>query len=427
MSFLSRALFTVCVVSLASNPTLLLSQKYKVVKKLPPAAVVDHSFAILDAVVTEQWPATLPLVNAPTDMELLNPGQCIRAAALAGGEGHEHYFDHANLSWTVRMAGKDVDFPSSPANLIKQIKLEGADRVLAALQAGAIKGPIPSMAEGTMAASGDKWCVPRGASDQKVEVRVTVTSGDEQTVLKAQTIQIESLASAAKKTFKDDREFGNFVQTYHVSPEPGRLLPAFEYLVAMDNRPLNCFMFFKAVFRHDAATVQGFGPGLTGTPKRTQMRALNLLAKAGVTLLEPPALTDEEKKSIAEAPDLPDGYDMKPTPELFTKLDFLWADFSATGRLQPINAIVSALAWRSDYDAFDAMRKAGKTPKPDELTESLCRGLAYSAAGWALGSFQRSDPLAADYIEAISANPSTSAAIKDELAHLGTNPAFKQQ
>ncbi|MGA1983921.1 MAG: hypothetical protein ABSG84_15825 [Acidobacteriaceae bacterium] len=118
---------------------------------------------------------------------------------------------------------------------------------------------------------------------------------------------------------------------------------------------------------------------------------------------------------------------MKPTPELFTKLDFLWADFSATGRLQPVNAIVGALAWRSDYEAFDAMRKAGKTPKPDELTESFCRGLAYAAAGWALGSFQTCDPLAADYIEAISADPSKPSNIKDELTHLGANPAFKQQ
>jgi len=137
-----RSPLLIAVLLLASIPTLLLSQNYKVVKKLPPAAAMDHSFAILDAVVTEQWPATLPLVNAPTDMELLNPGQCIRGAALANGEGQEHYFDHASLSWTVRVAGKDVDLASSPANLIKQIKLEGADRVLAALQAGAIKGPI---------------------------------------------------------------------------------------------------------------------------------------------------------------------------------------------------------------------------------------------------------------------------------------------
>lgn len=426
MSFLTRALFLVLAVSFASDSTLLLSQNYKVVKKLPPTAAVDHTFVILDSVLTEQWPATLPLVNAPTDMELLNPGQCIRAAALADGDGHEHYFDTASLSWTLRVAGKNVDFPPSPANLTKQIKFEGADPVLAALRAGAIKEPVPSMAEGTMAAAGDKWCVPQGAPEQKIEVRLTVTRGDEHRVLKAQTIQIESLATAAKKAFKDEKEFGDFIQTYHMAPEPGRLLPAFEFLQAMDNRPLNCYAFFKAAFRHDGGTVQGFGPGLASAPKKTQMRALNLLAKAGVTLLERPPLTDEEKKSIAEAPDLPDAYDMKPTPELFTKLDFLWAEFSATGRLQPVNAIVSALAWHSDFDAFDAMRKAGKTPKPDELTEPLCRGLAYSAAGWALGSFQRSDPLAADYIEAISENPSTPANIKDELAHLGTNPAFQR-
>jgi hypothetical protein len=55
------------------------------------------------------------------------------------------------------------------------------------------------------------------------------------------------------------------------------------------------------------------------------------------------------------------------------------------------------------------------------------RGVCYSAAGWSIGSFQRSDPLAADYIEAILADPSTPANIKDELAHLGTNPAFQRK
>jgi len=420
-----RSPLLIAVLLLASIPTLLLSQNYKVVKKLPPAAAMDHSFAILDAVVTEQWPATLPLVNAPTDMELLNPGQCIRGAALANGEGQEPYFDHASLSWTVRVAGKDVDLASSPANLIKQIKLEGADRVLAALQAGAIKGPIPSMAEGTMAASGDKWCVPQGASDQKVEVRVTVTRGDEQTALKAQTIQIESLASAAKKTFKDDKEFSDFLQNYHQSPEPGRLLPALQYATAGEPKSMIPFYFFRAAFKQDAATAQGFGPELAASAKPAKMFGLILMDKAGVALVEPPTLSDDEKQTLAETPDFPDAYDSKPIEQLGAKQDFLWAAFSATGHLQPLSALVNELAWRSDYDAFDAMRKAGK--KPGALTDSIMRGVTYAAAGWSLGSFQRSDPLAADYIDAISANPSTPSNIKEELAHLNTNPAFKQQ
>jgi len=47
------------------------------------------------------------------------------------------------------------------------------------------------------------------------------------------------------------------------------------------------------------------------------------------------------------------------------------------------------------------------------------------AAGWSLGSFQRNDPLAADYIEYLLASPEVSAGVKTELTGLSTNPAFK--
>lgn len=276
-----------------------------------------------------------------------------------------------------------------------------------------------------MAASGDKWCVPQGASDQKVEIRVAVIRGDEQMVLKAETIQIESLASATKKTFKDDKEFSDFLQTYHQSPEPGRLLPALQYATAGEPKSMIPFYFLRAAFKQDAATVQAFGPQLAASAKPAEMFGLILMEKAGVQLVEPPTLTDDEKKTLAGTPDLPDAYDSEPIEQLGAKQDFLWAEFSATGRLQPLSAVVRELAWRSDYDAFDAMRKAGK--KPGALTDSIMRGVTYAAAGWSLGSFQRSDPLAADYIEAISADPATPSNIKAELAHLGTNPAFKQQ
>jgi hypothetical protein len=50
---------------------------------------------------------------------------------------------------------------------------------------------------------------------------------------------------------------------------------------------------------------------------------------------------------------------------------------------------------------------------------------ALCAAGWSLTSFKRTDPLIADYLQAI-ADPATSAAIKAELKGLDTNPAFRE-
>lgn len=54
------------------------------------------------------------------------------------------------------------------------------------------------------------------------------------------------------------------------------------------------------------------------------------------------------------------------------------------------------------------------------------RGLSYSAAGWSLSSFQRSDPLVADYIEFMRASPDVPQGIKSELTGLPANPAFRR-
>jgi hypothetical protein len=53
-------------------------------------------------------------------------------------------------------------------------------------------------------------------------------------------------------------------------------------------------------------------------------------------------------------------------------------------------------------------------------------GGALCAAGWSLTSFKRTDPLIADYLQAIAADPATSTAIKAELKGLDTNPAFRE-
>ena len=388
-------------------------------KPQPPATL---PWLVLDSVAADQWPATLPLVNAPTNLELLNPGQCVRAAVLVSGGGQEHALENATLSWSVSGLALQ-SFPAAPLTPAKHLKPEGLDFVAFALAAGGIRADI-STSFASMAASNAKWCVPQGAADGKVEVRMTLQQGTRQTVLKPVSITIESLATGAAKTFASLDDMAKFSTTYHVAPEPARLLPAFQFIAGGSQDSLVPYAFFRAAFKQDAPTVQGFGPALAASPKLTEMIALNLLAKTGVILTPPPPLSDDDKKAIAAADDLFDPYDMKPTQDLFTKLDFLWAEFCADGRRKPVAAIVSALAWRADYDAFQALKKSGK--KPGALTDSLVRGLTYMAAGWSLNSFNQSDPLAADYLAAISADPATPANIKAELAHLGDNPAFKR-
>jgi hypothetical protein len=101
----------------------------------------------------------------------------------------------------------------------------------------------------------------------------------------------------------------------------------------------------------------------------------------------------------------------------------LWGIFSMSGQYAPMQKIASALAWRADWDDLAKARKSSNPPK--QWTPSIGRAVAYAAAGWSLSSFQRNDPLAADYIETMLASPDTSETVKSELKGLLTNPAFK--
>jgi hypothetical protein len=392
-----------------------------------PAAINPAAFVLLDSVVTEQWPVAPAIVNLPSDITVINPGQCIRVAAASTGDRNQEMMQGATIAWTIRIGEKPESFSAAPIAASKQIKPEGLDFVTSALKASGIKSDaVSAFASGytTLSASTAKWCVPQGATDQQAAIEVVVKRGDKETRLTPHTLQIESLDSAAKKPFKDPKDFSAFVMSYHKAPEPGRLITAFQFLVAMNQKSLAPFAFFRYAFQHDAATVQGLGPQLAASPRVAEMLALNLVTKAGVQLAEPPTLTDDDKKVIAESPDIPDPFDMQPTPDLPSKLDYLWMDFTATGRIAPIKAIASALAWRSDYEAFDKARQAGE--KMTTATDSIIRAVTYMAAGWSLASFQHSDPLAADYIEAIMADPTTPPAIKQQLTQLQTETAFKK-
>jgi hypothetical protein len=135
-------------------------------------------------------------------------------------------------------------------------------------------------------------------------------------------------------------------------------------------------------------------------------------------------LNAEEQQKFLSLPPLQDPYDLTPTRELFQHLDMIWAAFGATGQFKPVKTIASALSWRPDYEDFDRFRK---TPNhPSTLTPSIVRGVAYTAAGWSLSSFQRNDPLTADYIDYMLSSTETPDAVKSELRGLDSNPAFKK-
>jgi hypothetical protein len=398
-------------------------------QKPTPAKIDTLIFLLGESIVLEQWTHTLKLVNAPENVTLLNPGQRIRVGVLATGDNRDSYLEKTKLSFRVTFAGQKQDHALAALAQYKQIKPEGGDFVTAVLASADIKNPLLTTA--SMGVSADHWCVPVDASDGTATVEAEVETPSGRMTLKSSTIQIESFETGSKKVFKDPQELNDFTMSYYRQPNPARLLPALLSFAA-DSKAgysrgvLESFAAsFGSALKADPLAAKDFMARISTQTGFTRAFGLMTLLFAGYDI-DPvlKTMSEEDRQMFTGHPILPDPYEMAPDGENATRLDMLWGMFTSTGQYVPIQKIASTLVWRSDWDAFDKLRK-----KPNlhiDWTPSIARAFTYAPAGWALGSFQRTDPLVADYIEYMLASPEISESVKSELKGLQTNPAFKQ-
>ena len=383
-----------------------------------------------EAFVSNYWTHTARVVNAPANVSKANPGQCIRIGLAATGDKRDELIAQTRLAFHVRFAGNTQDFPTESFAETRPIKPEGGDFVTEALAAANIQNPLLSMA--TLGVSAANWCVPTGAQDGEAIIEAEAITPTETTKLVTTRLKIESFATGSHHAFKDLGEQNNWMMNYYRRPEPARLLPALHALVAdhsalsNQNALLNAVAFFSNVLKNNPLAAKEFATQIGAEKNPAQIIGIGMLRESGFDIQSlVQNLSPEERKSLAKPSDLPNAYVFNPTDRQDpTRLDFCWAEFLATGRIEPIRQIVSALGWRADFDTFDKARKAGTLRK--EWTPELSHAVTYMAAGWSLSSFKRNDPLVADYIQAIAADPTTAAAVQAELKGLDTNPAFRQ-
>jgi hypothetical protein len=387
-----------------------------------------------DSVVVEQWAHTLRLVNPPQNLKLLNPGECIRIGIVAVGDDRDSLLEKTQLSFRVEFAGQTQDHALAPLSGTKQIKPEGGDFVLQVLAAANVEAPPLSMA--SMGASSEKWCVPDDAQDgtATIEAEIEFPAGHEK--LARATIAIESFETGSKHAFKDEEEMEKFTMGYHYQPNPARLYPELlifcsdEKLRSNPDQFMNQAALLSAALKAYPAAARDFLARVATRDECPRHLGLLGLLMAGYDIT--PALQSMNESDrlviqqlIQQRSELPDPYKFDSPAEIPAKFDMLWAIFCSTGQFAPIQKIASGLVWRSDWEEFDAARKSRKQFK--EWTPAIGRAMAYSVSGWSISSFQRSDPLAADYIDFMIASPDTPDAVKTELKGLVTNPAFKQE
>ncbi len=397
-------------------------------EKKPVATKIFPDLFVLDnQVVEDQWRASLNLINAPSDLKQIESGQCVRFGVIASGDDKDRLLHSAKLRFEFSLAGAPQIFEAEPPEAVKQVKPEGGDFVTEALAAGGVKNPMLSTA--SIAASKAKWCMPVATEGGTATIQATVETSDGKSFsLNPRKIDLKTFDSSRKNVpFKDMSTFGPWLQHYHAAPDPAELLPGVR-IVASDDKARfmpNIMVFFVEALKVSPAAATDLLRALPNEDRPVQIYSIPLLSEAGYAT--GPLLTGfkEDERTVINSVHLPDPFDLKPDRTLPSRMDMLWAYFFATGRIEPVKAVASMLAWRGDYEKFVEIQKSGQ--KPIEATESIMRGVVYTAAGWSLNALSRNDGVVADYIDALRSSPDTAPDVKEELAHVHTNPAFTKK
>jgi len=396
--------------------------------KKPVATKIFPDLFVLDSqVVEEQWRASLSLINAPSDLKQIESGQCVRFGVIASGDEKDRLLQSAKLRFEFSLTGASHTFAAELPETVKQVKPEGGDFVTEALAAAGVKNPMLSTA--SIAASKAKWCMPADAEIGTATIHATVETSDGKSFsLNPRKIDVTTFDSSRKNVpFKDMSTFGPWLQHYHSAPDPAELLPGLRIVASDDEARLmpNIMVFFVQALKLSPAAANDLLKALPNEDRPVRIYSIPLLLEPGYAT--DPLLTGfkEDEKTVINSVHLPDPFDLKPDRTLPSRMDMLWAYFFATGRVEPVKTVASMLAWRADYEKFVEIQKSGQ--KPTEATESIMRGVLYTAAGWSLNALSRNDGVVADYIDALRSSPETAADVKEELAHVHTNPAFTKK
>jgi hypothetical protein len=385
-----------------------------------PAIIRTDLLVIGSRVIDSEWPHTLQLVNAPVDLEVVEPGQCVQFGITATGENRDRLLQDSKFDLAIQVAGKTEAFEVARPQVLKDLKPEGGDFVTEALGVAGIKNPIPGLV--TVAVPPARWCVPLDVSDGRATITgEVVTTNGRSISLKSRSILVKTFATARRTTpFKTPDELGAWLQRYYLSPDPAQLLPALR--IAANDEKMRTMRIVGIFF---ISALEAFPPAadeilqeLGHEQRPVQVYALPLLFKAGYKIDQS---SSSETASIASAI-LPNPYNTTPDSGLMSRLDMLWSIFAATGEFKPVKAVVDFLQWREDYVSLKKKVDAGE--RLSDLSESVMRGVIYRGAGWSLKSLVRSDGLVADYVAFLKTSAETPTSLKAELQGLATNPAF---
>jgi hypothetical protein len=188
-----------------------------------PPQLLPDIVILPEQLVAEQWPVMLDTVHPPKELKYIVPGQCVRFAAFASGNGGRELLEKSRYAFELSLAGNAQSFPAEPAQMVKLTTIFMPEFLTNTLGRNRIFHEIPP--DKALAASGPKarWCVPLDAQDGTASVQGTFFLSDGQTVaLKRRKLEIKTFEGARKKTPMEERRAdGAMDSTFSRGPGAG--------------------------------------------------------------------------------------------------------------------------------------------------------------------------------------------------------------
>ena len=390
------------------------------------------------------WSGQIPpagFVNAPSLLTSLYPGQKVAVVVIAQGPDRDTLLRGvtANVQISSKSHGTsaELNLHSGPA---RQLKAQGADFALMAIKsagvaANEIKRMEKSTALSTCAIILPRWTVPSSSEREEVLIEVSLSASAWVGEIPAIKATIRPTADWLTESLPTGEELGRIMTRQHADVAPGQLLTWLRTAVSLGHLNQSAAnSFYGIAYQHNHAARDAAVALYPQLDAKTQKALLHVLRLAGQDLaaLFPslPAPVVASLKTVVPIKDprnLPRFTDPV-VPEtvrgIGTVMDQNWAGWMATGDPSYLRALVGLLEGAPDFAAFQAWTKAQSGLKG--LNAKVARGLAYQIAGWSIGSFQRTDPSVADWLNFWQKDSTVARVIRKEIATLPGNPAFRR-
>lgn len=395
-------------------------------------------------VLAADWLGHVPpsgRLNSPTFISTVYPGQKIALGLLAEGPDRDRAFDRVTIEIHMHGAGgsQSVSHALKPV-AVRRIKAEGADMAIIALGAAGISAADKAKLEDataivTLAVFVPNWTVPMVAHGTDLDVAVDVLGASAPVSVTPAHLNIKTTEEWLREPeplVKDlDRQLNHYVDDV----PPGQLLSWFVSVTKgglLHAPPIDAFFALK--FKSSAAARDAAIVAYPTLEPKVAANLLGCLRRAGQDIhrlfpnAPPHALAAASGvEPLADPRDFTADYGVAnpgAMTRMATRMDECWGGWNATGDKSYLRAIVELLGAAADYPALKNWQVA--RGGVEGLNEHVAKGLAYQIAGWSIGSFQRTDPLVADWLDYWQHDQQTPATLRAEIASLPTNPAFRR-